>query len=306
MNRFLALAPMDGVTDQVYRDLVTSRASPGALAFAVSEFIRVTGVPIPRSVIRRSCPEVASEGHTRAGVPVMVQLLGGQAEPLARTALTAIEAGAYGIDLNFGCPAKLVNRHDGGASLLRAPERIETIVARVRALVPANRPVSVKVRLGWERHDEIVPIARAAERGGASWLTVHGRTKLEMYGPPADWQSIGTARAAIGIPTLANGDLNTQGALDSCEAESGCGRFMLGRGPMGRPSLLGVAGPGHDARDGRTSRQDGARSRQDGTSGGGTSQPDGTRSQPDGASGGGTSRQDGARSQPDGTSDGGI
>lgn len=238
---------MDGVTDHVYRELLTSRARPGAVTFAVSEFLRVTDRPLPKSVIRRACPEVSREGRTSAGVPVLVQLLGGRAEPLAVTALNVVESGAWGVDLNFGCPAKLVNRHDGGATLLKSLDRLEAIVAGVRAAVPSDRPVSVKVRLGWECHDEIVPIARAAERGGASWLTIHGRTKLEMYGPPADWAAIGCARAAVGIAVVANGDLNTQAALDECQKQSGCSHFMLGRGPMGRPSL--VCGPEPNAAD---------------------------------------------------------
>src|SRR5690242_9835142 len=102
----LALAPMDGVTDHVYRELMTSRARRGALAFAVSEFVRVTDRPIPVRVLERSCPEIGRGGHTRAGTPVLLQLLGGRAEPLAATARTAVGAGAYGIDLNFGCPAR--------------------------------------------------------------------------------------------------------------------------------------------------------------------------------------------------------
>jgi tRNA-dihydrouridine synthase C len=232
---------MDGVTDHVYRELITSRARPGAIAFAVSEFLRVTDRPLPRSLIRRECPEVRSGGTTSSGVPVMVQLLGGQADPLAETAENAVASGAWGVDLNFGCPAKLVNRHDGGATLLKSLDRLEAIVSRVRAAVPKDRPVSVKVRLGWESHDEIVPIARAAERGGASWLTIHGRTKLEMYGPPADWKAIGLARAAVSIVVVANGDLNTPENVEACRDVSGCSHFMLGRGPMGRPSL--VCGP---------------------------------------------------------------
>jgi tRNA-dihydrouridine synthase C len=234
----VALAPMDGVTDHVYRELLTSRARRGAVTFAVSEFVRVTSRPLSIEVIRRACPEVANGGVTKAGTPVFVQLLGGQPEPLAATARTAIEAGAYGVDLNFGCPAKLVNRHDGGASLLKTPERIERIVAGVRAAVPPEHPVSAKIRLGWDCHDHVERIALAAERGGATFLTVHGRTKQDMYGPPADWTAIGRARGAVGIPTIANGDLNTPRALEECRELSGCGSFMLGRGPMGRPSLL--------------------------------------------------------------------
>src|SRR5262249_6494785 len=141
-----ALAPMDGVTDHLYRELISARARPGAIAFAVSEFVRVTDRALAAREIRRSCPEIAQGGTTRAGTPVLVQLRGGQAEPLAATARAAISAGAYGIDLNFGCPAKVVNRHDGGAALLKAPERIERIVARVRDAVPAAHPVSAKIR----------------------------------------------------------------------------------------------------------------------------------------------------------------
>src|SRR6476659_8633792 len=113
----VALAPMDGVTDFVFRDLMTRRARRGGIAYCVSEFVRVTDRALPASVIRRSCPEVGTGGTTRAGVPVLIQLLGGQAEPLAETAVTAIRMGAWGIDLNFGRPAKTVNSHDGGATL---------------------------------------------------------------------------------------------------------------------------------------------------------------------------------------------
>lgn len=233
----LALAPMDGVTDHAYRDLWTARA-PCSIAFCVSEFVRVSDRPLPAYVILRTYPEATNQGTTRTGVPVLLQLLGGQPAPMAETARTAIALGAFGIDLNFGCPAKLVNRHDGGASLLRAPERIERIVHAVRQSVPRDRPVSAKIRLGWASSDEVVEIARAAERGGASWLTIHGRTKLEMYGPPADWVAIGRAREAVNIPVVANGDLNTPEALARCHAISRCSYFMLGRGPMARPALL--------------------------------------------------------------------
>ena len=239
-----ALAPMEGVTDAAYRQLWTCRA-PKAVAFCVTEFVRVSDRIVPDELIRRACPEVARGGMTTAGVPVLLQLLGGAPAPLAATAQAAIRLGAYGIDLNFGCPARLVNRHDGGAALLRAPERIERIVAAVRSAVPSERPVSVKIRLGFASHDEVVPIALAAERGGASWLTIHGRTKLEMYGPPADWAAIGTARAALAIAVIANGDLNSPQSVERCRALSGCTHFMFGRGPMANPWLL-LGGGAHD------------------------------------------------------------
>lgn len=232
-----ALAPMEGVTDSAYRALWTERA-PRAIAFCVTEFVRVSDRVVPDAVIRRACPEVSRGGVTRRGTPVLLQLLGGAPGPMAETAKAAIRLGAYGIDLNFGCPAKLVNRHDGGAALLRTPDRIERIVESVRKAVPRDRAVSVKIRLGWQSRDDVVAIALAAERGGASWLTVHGRTKLEMYGPPADWAAIGRARAAVGIAVIANGDLNSEASIERCHTASGCTHFMFGRGPMARPSLL--------------------------------------------------------------------
>jgi tRNA-dihydrouridine synthase C len=197
-------------------------------------------------LLRRAYPEATRGGFTRAGTPVMLQLLGGSPGAIAETARHAIALGAYGIDLNFGCPAKTVNRHDGGATLLKAPERIERIVSAVRAAVPLERAVSVKVRLGWQSSDEVEAIARAAERGGASWLTVHGRTKLDMYGPPADWSGIGRARRAVGIPVIANGDLNASESFARCAELSGCDHFMLGRGAMGRPSLFGASDSGRE------------------------------------------------------------
>jgi tRNA-dihydrouridine synthase C len=251
----IALAPMDGVTDHVYRELWTEEPSTSRVAFCVSEFVRVSDRPLPDFVIRRACPEVERGGRTRSGVPVLLQLLGGDPAPLAETARRAIGVGAFGIDLNFGCPAKLVNRHDGGAALLRAPQRIESIVHAVREAVPRDRPVSAKIRLGWESSDEVVAIARAAERGGASWLTIHGRTKLEMYGPPANWLAIGRARAAVRVAVVANGDLNTPSALDHCHARSGCAHFMFGRGPMARPSLLRANAGQLDTSDRRSLRE---------------------------------------------------
>jgi tRNA-dihydrouridine synthase C len=230
---------MEGVTDHVYRGLMTE-GREGKIAFCVTEYVRVTDHAPSLAVIVRSYPELASGGRTRSGVPVILQLLGGDAQRLAASARWATQMGVYGIDLNFGCPAKLVNRHDGGACLLKTPERIRTIVARVRDAVAADRPVSAKIRLGWECHDEVVPIARAAAEGGASWLTIHGRTRREMYGPPADWLAIGRARAAVNIPVIANGDLNTEASFARCAEQSGCVHYMLGRGPMGRPSLVGA------------------------------------------------------------------
>lgn len=236
---FLALAPMDGVTDHVYRELLTSlgRGHSG-ISLCVSEFVRVTRDCVQPQVLRRACPELDRGGRTRSGVEVFVQLLGGDPEPMAASAALAAQLGAPGIDINFGCPAKTVNRHDGGASILKTPCRVEQITAAVRQAVPAAIPVTVKVRLGWDGAEHLAEIARGAEAGGAAWLTVHARTRLQLYRPPVDWIALARAREAVAIPVVANGDLYTADDLQRCAAQSGCHAFMIGRGSMGRPWLF--------------------------------------------------------------------
>ncbi len=231
---FLALAPMDGITDSVWRGLMTEI---GGISLCVSEFVRVTA-PVPKHVLVREVPELASGGRTRAGVPVAVQILGSAPEAMADTAARAAELGAPCIDINFGCPAKTVNHHDGGATLLKTPCRVEQVVAAVRAAVPADVAVSAKIRLGWDSSAHVDELARRAEAGGAAWLTVHARTRVQQYAPPVDWIAIGRARAAVGIPVVANGDLVDVAAVDACAAASGCTAFMIGRGAMGRPRLF--------------------------------------------------------------------
>lgn len=236
---FLALAPMDGITDAVYRGLLTDLFDGhSGISLCVCEFIRVTSHPVVEGVLHRHCPELLHGGRTRSGVPVFVQLLGGQPEPMAITAARACALGALGIDLNFGCPAKVVNNHDGGAALLRQPCRVEAVTAAVRRAMPAHVPLTVKIRVGWDSADHITDIAQAAEAGGAAWLTIHGRTRTQLYRPPVDWSAIGRARRAIGIPVVANGDLNTPEDIHRCAEISGCSAFMIGRGAMARPALF--------------------------------------------------------------------
>jgi tRNA-dihydrouridine synthase C len=232
---FLVLAPMDGVTDWVHRELASSL---GGVSQCVTEFIRVTDCAPPARVFLRDCPELTRGGRTTSGVPVFVQILGGHAQAMADAAATAVALGAPGIDINFGCPAKRVNNHDGGASILRCPARAEQITRAVRAAVPSQVPVTVKVRLGWSDSDSVVEIARAAEQGGASWLTIHARTKAQMYAPPVDYRAIGRARAALSIPVVANGDIASWSALTACAEQSGARAFMLGRAALAYPYLF--------------------------------------------------------------------
>jgi len=172
-----------------------------------------------------------------SGVPVYVQLLGGQPQVLAENAARAAELGAPGIDLNFGCPAKTVNRSDGGSIILREPRRVHDITAAVRAAVPAQVPVTVKTRLGYEDQALFMDIVRGIDAAGATELTVHARTKRHGYRPPAYWEEIAAAREVVTLPVIANGEIWSPDDALRCRAISGCSDLMLGRGALCRPDL---------------------------------------------------------------------
>lgn len=243
----LILAPMEGVTDAPMRAV---QGTVGAFTFAVSEFLRVSHAVPPKHVFHNHVPELQTGGRTVTGLPVQVQLLGGDAGRMAESAARACELGAAAIDINFGCPAPTVNRHDGGATLLRYPKRIREIVSAIRHAVPAAIPVSAKLRLGWDGIDAIDENAAMAAEGGASWLTIHGRTRVAGYAPPVFWKPIGRVREQLGLPVVANGDIWALADFRRCREESGCIHFMLGRGALADPLLarrvaveLGLAPP---------------------------------------------------------------
>jgi tRNA-dihydrouridine synthase C len=234
----LVLAPMEGVADAAMRALLSE---VGGFTFCVAEFFRISqSVPGARA-FRKHVPELMQGGKTPTGLPVQVQLLGGNPDRLAQAALVAIRAGARAVDLNFGCPARTVNRHDGGATLLQYPDRIREIVAAVRAAVPADLPVSAKLRLGWDNIHAIHLNAERAAEGGADWITVHARTKSQGYRPPAYWKPLGEVRARLRVPVVANGEIWTIDDLRRCRDETGCQHFMLGRGALADPTLGGKA-----------------------------------------------------------------
>ncbi len=230
----VTLAPMEGVVDVYMRDLLTRL---GGIDLCVSEFVRVSQNLYPASVFYQYCPELKSGGKTAAGIPVHVQLMGGEASVMAENAAFVAALGAPGIDINFGCPAKTVNRRDAGATLLQWPERLHDIVAKVRQAVPAHIPVSAKMRLGFSEKSLALENAHAIADAGASKLTVHARTKLEGYRAPAHWQYLHPIREALDIPVVANGEIWTVSDFNKCREMSGCQHVMIGRGIIARPSL---------------------------------------------------------------------
>ncbi len=230
----LVLAPMEGVTDAPMRALMTER---GGFTYCVSEFLRVIDSLYPTHVFHRHVPEFHNGCRTPSGTPVQIQLLGGDEEAMAFNAERAIRLGAQAIDINFGCPSPTVNRHDGGAALLKFPERICKIVASVRSAVPTPIPVSAKLRLGWDCNDDIHKNAEQAALGGASWITIHARTKVQGYAPPAHWKYIGEVRKNLDIPVIANGDIWSLEDFLRCQDVTGCSHFMIGRGALANPFL---------------------------------------------------------------------
>jgi tRNA-dihydrouridine synthase C len=230
----LVLAPMEGLLDFVLRDILTRS---GGIDRCVSEFIRVTNTLLPARTFERIVPELLNGGRTFSGVPVRPQLLGSDPVCLAENAAVLSSLGPFGVDLNFGCPAKVVNRHGGGAALLEDPELLCRIATAVRRAVPAHMPVSAKMRLGV--HDDLraEECALALEAGGVQELVVHARTRADAYRPPAYWARIADIAAAVKIPVIANGEIWTVADALRCRELSGCHTLMLGRGMVTDPGL---------------------------------------------------------------------
>jgi len=247
---------MDGVTDAAMRAF---QGKWGAFTYAVTEFLRVSETPIPGKVFRRDVPELLTGSKTESGLPVQVQILGGDPERMAKSAITAVKVGATAIDINFGCPAPTVNRNDGGASLLRYPCRIREIVQAVREAVPNDIPVSAKIRLGWDSIEPVFENAAMVQEGGASWITIHARTRVQSYKPPVFWAQVGKVREQLQIPVIANGDIWTIEEFRRCREETGCDKFMIGRSALANPVLswqiadeLGLPKPSAEAFDWET------------------------------------------------------
>ena len=231
------LAPMDGVTDFHMRKILTSVY---AYDRCVTEFIRITNNRYPDRVFLKYCPELETGGVTSTGVPVYVQLLGTDHHFISLNARRLVELEVPGIDLNFGCPAKTVNRHGGGSSLLRTPDRVADIVAAVRDAVDPSIPVTAKIRLGFDHTDKLMEIATGIEMAGATELCVHARTRLDGYKPPAHWSVVKQVRQALSIPVTVNGEIWSESDATLARSDSECFDLMLGRGALAMPDLASV------------------------------------------------------------------
>ncbi|MBM7060862.1 tRNA-dihydrouridine synthase family protein [Pseudomonas sp. UL073] len=231
----IALAPMEGLVDEILRDVLTR---VGGIDWCVTEFIRVSERRLlPVSTYQKLAPELFDGARTATGTPMRVQFLGSDPVCLGDNAAFAAELGAPVIDLNFGCPAKTVNKSRGGAVLLKEPELLHAIVREVRRSVPAAIPVTAKMRLGFDSPDGALDCARALAEGGAQQIVVHARTKVEGYKPPAHWEWVARVQEAVAVPVIANGEVWTLDDWRRCREVSGVDDVMLGRGLVARPDL---------------------------------------------------------------------
>lgn len=238
-NPIRLLAPMEGLTDPLMRQILTQIATDLGRPYdwSVSEFIRVTQHVLPAHVFYKYVPELHNDAKTTSGTPIHIQLLGSEAQLMAENAAFACTLGAPAIDINFGCPAKTVNSHRGGSVLLDEPEVMYEIISAVRRAVPSNIPVSAKIRLGYTDTSRMDDIKAAIAASGADWLTIHARTKTQGYKPPAYWDKIQSFNS-LTIPVIANGEIWTSEQALNCIQQSGTRHLMLGRGAVTRPDLL--------------------------------------------------------------------
>ena len=230
----VVLAPMEGVIDAPMRRLMTGI---GGYDRCVTEFIRVTDVLLPERVFLRLCPELETGGCTEHGVQVYVQLLGSDPDALAINATRAVALGAPGIDLNFGCPAKTVNKSMGGSILLRDPVHVGQVVKAVRDAVDPKVPVTAKIRLGYDNSDALPKIVSLIREAGATELAIHARTKFDGYKPPAFWSNVRQVMHEGVENTYINGEIWSVNDAHQARLQSGCTHVMLGRSALAAPDL---------------------------------------------------------------------
>ncbi len=223
----VVLAPMAGITDRPYRDLV-ARFGAGLV---VSEMVASQEMVQAKPGVRERA-ELSAEVENTA-----VQLAGREAHWMAEAARQVADRGARIIDINMGCPAKKVTNGYSGSALLKTPDHALRLIEAVVEAVDV--PVTLKTRLGWD--DDLLnapEVARRAEGTGVQMVTIHGRTRCQFYKGRADWRAIARVKEAVGVPVVANGDITGPETAREALDQSGADGVMVGRGAQGRPWLL--------------------------------------------------------------------
>ena len=222
-----ALAPMAGVADRAFRKICMDHGA----ACVIGEMVSAKGLTYGD---RKSAELLELDADIR---PAAIQLFGDDPAIMAQAAKQALEFNPDWIDINFGCPApKIVGNHTGSA-LMREPDLCRRIVQAVKDAVPI--PVTAKIRKGYAK-DEVnaVEVALACEAGGADAITVHGRTRDQMYAPPVDWDIIRQVKQAVKVPVIGNGDVVDAKSAAALYEQTGCDLIMVGRGALGAPWIF--------------------------------------------------------------------
>lgn len=224
---FAALAPMAGVADRAMREICIEKGA----AFCVGELTSSRGVTLgdKKSFSLLSCSEKER--------PIASQLFGSEPQIMAEAAVKALKFNPDFIDINMGCPAPKVAGNGGGSALMRDPILAEKIVKEVVNAV--NIPVTVKMRTGWDSDNiNAVELAKRCEAAGAKMLTVHGRTRMQMYAPGIDYETIKNVVKAVKIPVVANGDVRDGKSAKNMYETTGCAFVMVGRAAQGNPFVF--------------------------------------------------------------------
>lgn len=224
INGRAVLAPMAGVADRAFRELCVGYGA----SYVVSEMISSKGV----SMGDRKSKELSF--LSAAERPAAVQIFGNDPYTMAKSVERVMESSPEIIDINMGCPAPKISGNGGGAALAKNPQLAEDIVREVVSASPV--PVTVKIRTGWD-FDSInaVEMAKRAEQAGAAAVTVHGRTRMQMYAPPVNTDIITAVKAAVSIPVIGNGDITDGFSAAKMLESTNCDLVMIGRGALGRP-----------------------------------------------------------------------
>ncbi len=223
-NGFAALAPMAGVADKAFREICVKFGA----GYTVTEMVSAKGLCM-QDRKSRELLELSAVEH-----PAAAQIFGDDPVFMARAAEKCLAFSPDAIDINMGCPAPKIAGNGGGCALMKQPELAQQIVKAVCEAVPI--PVTVKMRVGWdEEHINCVELAKRCEQAGAAMLTVHGRTKAQMYAPPVLTEPIAAVCRAVTIPVAANGEVTDGVSAARLMEQTGCGAVMVGRGSLGRP-----------------------------------------------------------------------
>ena len=222
------LAPMAGVSDRAYRELCMKHGA----GCCVSEMVSSKAL----SFQSKKSEELMVISDLER--PCGIQIFGDEPSCMADAAEHALKNEPDFIDINMGCPAPKISGSGSGSALMRKPELVGEIVRAVTAA--CDVPVTVKIRKGWDDNSvNAVEIARICERAGASAVTVHGRTRMQYYKPPVDYELIRQVRQSVQIPVIANGDIDSAQKAKEVMERTGCGLVMVGRASLGNPWLFG-------------------------------------------------------------------